>query len=55
MEMNDRDRRVWVLNDEGLYLWWQASRQSLTAFIRDHRQDLTEYINRALGNKENRL
>lgn len=47
--MNDREREMWVLNDEGLYTWWQSSRQSMRAFIRENRSELTALINRALG------
>lgn len=42
--LNDDERRVWVLNDEGLYRWWQSSRQSIRAFIRHNRADLDAAI-----------
>lgn len=47
--MNDEERRLWVLNDEGLYNWWQSEKCGLTVFIRRYRQELTQLINRALG------
>lgn len=52
--MNDHERRLWVLNDEGLYLWWRSSRQSLATFIRENRAELTRAINRALGKESSR-
>ena len=47
--MNDRERELWVSNDEGLYLWWQSEGGSLRAFIRRHRQEITDAINRVLN------
>lgn len=47
--MNDRDRELWVLNDEGLYLWWKSTRLPIRRLIRENRQELTDCINRALG------
>lgn len=47
--MNDSDRAEWVNNDEGLYLWWRSSRQGLTAFVRENREELTQAIEKALG------
>ncbi len=46
---NDEERRLWVLNDEGLYSWWQGSRQPIRAFIRDNRAELDAAIARALA------
>jgi len=47
--MNDEERRLWVLNDEGLYNWWKSSHQGIRQFIRENRQELTRLINQALG------
>lgn len=47
--MNDRERELWVLNDEGLYLGWKSTRLPIRRFIRENRQELTDCINRALG------
>lgn len=51
--MNDRERELWVLNDEGLYNWWKSERPRVTLkkFIKDNREELTECISRALGRK----
>jgi hypothetical protein len=45
---NDEERRIWVLNDEGLYLWHRASRQHLRQFIRDNRTEIDAAIDRVL-------
>jgi hypothetical protein len=50
--MNDEERRLWVLNDEGLYLDWRRSRQSMKQFIREHRAEIDGYIAGQLGRKE---
>ncbi len=47
--MNDNDRAEWVNNDEGLYSWWRSSRQGITTFVRENRDELTNAIERALG------
>lgn len=47
--MDDEERRLWVLNDEGLYNWFKSERISMTLFIKTHRDELTNIINRKLG------
>lgn len=47
--MNDSERRLWVLNDQGLYSWWRNTRQGITTFIRENRKEITEAINRRLA------
>ena len=47
--MNDRERELWVMNDEGLYRWWKSTRKTLRSFIRENRQVITDSINRAMG------
>lgn len=49
--MNDEERGQWVDNDEGLYNWWQREGGSLRAFVRAHRDELTELINAVLDRK----
>lgn len=42
--INDEDRRIWVLNDEGLYLEQRRSRKALKSWIRENRQMIDEVI-----------
>lgn len=46
--LNDEDRRQWVENDEGLYLWcrdWMSqTKRSKRQFIREHRDELDACI-----------
>lgn len=49
--MNDEERRLWVLNDEGLYNCYIRSHMGLYAFVREYREELTEAINRAMNVK----
>jgi hypothetical protein len=44
LTINDQDRRQWVENDEGLYLWWKGSRMGLYRFVRENRDTLTKII-----------
>ena len=46
--MNDSEREMWVLNDEGLYNDQRHSRLSMTAYIRGNRAELDAYIKRVL-------
>jgi hypothetical protein len=41
---NDEERRLWVLNDSGLYGWWVSSRVGLYRFIRENREELDRFI-----------
>jgi Leu/Phe-tRNA-protein transferase len=53
---NDEERRLWVLNDEGLWHWYQSwcnwKRSSVRAFIRENRQEIDESIERYLRRHE---
>lgn len=49
--MDDNERRLWVMNDEGLYRWWKSSRKGIYEFIKENRAELTRIINKALGNE----
>ena len=42
--INDEERRLWILNDEGLYTWHRSSRLSLREFIRQNREELDRCI-----------
>jgi hypothetical protein len=47
--INDEERRLWVLNDEGLYLLQRASGKPLKPWIRENRQAIDEVIINVLG------
>lgn len=49
--MDDEERRMWVMNDEGLYNWWRSSRMGLYAFIKKNRKEITDAINSVLNQK----
>ena len=47
--MNDSERELWVMNDEGLYAMWQASRLGMRRFIRLHRTTIDNYIKQTIS------
>lgn len=42
--MNDRERAQWINNDENLYIWRRQVGGAISKFIRDHRAEITLYI-----------
>lgn len=42
--INDRERRLWVENDQGLYSWWQSLNIGLYRFVRENRKEITRAI-----------
>lgn len=45
--MNDREREMWVRNDEGLYHWWKremGGEKNICRFIRENREELDKVI-----------
>lgn len=46
---SDADREEWILNDEGLYMWWKSSRMPMRRFVRENRREIDEAIDRALA------
>ena len=48
--MNNKEREMWVRNDEWLYLWWIRSRDnkgkklSISKFIKVNREGIDRYI-----------
>ena len=42
--MNDKERELWVLNDEFLYSWWRSTGKGITTFVRENRKKITECI-----------
>lgn len=47
--MNNRERQMWIDNDETLYIWWRSSGLGKFAFIKKYRVQIDEIINRVLG------
>lgn len=48
---NDAERRMWVENDEALYLAWKRSGIGLYRWVRLHRQMIDAVISAALGGR----
>lgn len=50
--MNNRERELWVLNDEGLYNWFRVwkirNRGGMRGFLREHREAIDDLIRRAI-------
>jgi hypothetical protein len=49
MRRNDKDRAQWIDNDEGLYVWWRASRKPKRTFIRENRAEIDRAIDSVLN------
>lgn len=47
--MNDKERELWVRNDETLYMLWLASQKSMRNYIRSEREYVDGYIQRTLA------
>lgn len=50
--MNDEERRIWVLNDEGLYCWWKQSRTPMKKWIKENRREIDGVINQVVSGKK---
>lgn len=48
LRLNDRERELWVDNDEGLYRWYRRSRTPKRAFVRKHRAEIDAVIRRVV-------
>ena len=46
--MNNTERELWVLNDEGLYLDFKHSRLSMINFLKENRELIDQYIKKVL-------
>jgi hypothetical protein len=51
-KLNDDDRRQWIDNNEGLYLWHRRTGLSVRAFIRANREEIDAIIRDELGPKK---
>ena len=49
--MNDRERQMWIDNDEPLYTWWKSTRMGMRKFMRKHREEIDAYIAKLLARK----
>lgn len=47
--MNDKERANWINNEEGLYVWWKRSKQSMRSFIKTNRHYIDAAINSILN------
>ena len=52
MKRNDRERTMWIMNDEGLYNWYLRSHRPMSKFIRENRKEIDEAIDNVLTNKK---
>ena len=49
--INNRDREMWIDNEEGLYNWWLSSRWSKRKFIKEYKDDIDAVIRKTLNMK----
>lgn len=47
--MNNNERELWIMNDEGLYSWWKHSGLSKREFIQRNKAELDFLIGRAMA------
>ena len=52
--MNNNERTLWINNDEGLYLWKNSSKLSMTKFIQENKIEIDACINRSLHPQQKR-
>lgn len=50
--IDDIERRLWVLNDGGLYLLWRKDGRAIKAWIKDNRNIIDELIRNVLEAKK---
>jgi hypothetical protein len=43
-KMNDPERRMWILNNEGLYNWYISSKLPIFRFIKNNREEIDKII-----------
>lgn len=46
-----KERELWVMNNEQLYNAYIASKQPISKFIKENKDDLDDFIMRELGEK----
>ncbi len=50
-KITNEDRRLWILNDEGLYNWQIGSKLPLQKFIKENKTEIDAVINNVLSGK----
>lgn len=46
---NDKERALWVDNDESMYLWKRRTGLSMQEFLRENRKEIDYWIDLQLG------
>ena len=42
----NKERKLWVQNNEGLYNWWKSSGLSLDKFVKENKDEINAAIKR---------
>ena len=50
--ITNEERRLWIINDEGLYNWQTSSKLSLGRFILQNKHEIDAVINNVLSGKK---
>jgi len=45
----DKEREMWVMNDESLYNWFKSEKKPIRVFIKEHKEELNKFIKKKLG------
>ena len=51
MKRNNRERQLWIDNDEGLYMAWKSSRLNKERFIKENREEIDTVIDNILSGR----
>ena len=49
--MNNKEREMWIINDEGMYNWWKSTKLSKANFIKENKQEIDAAIKAMLDKK----
>lgn len=50
-KINNRERELWILNDESFYSAWKSSKLSMRNFIKTYKTEIDEVINAVINRK----
>jgi hypothetical protein len=53
--INNEERRLWVLNDQGLYNMWRDAKGPLAVFIREHKEEIDKHIHFTINRARERI